>query len=78
MEKLIEAITLAKPETDIEDILSATNLYGQGLIDSLDVIVIIDEINTAFDIEIGAADISRADFMTVESLYDLVKRNGGV
>ena len=78
MEKLIELLAQTKPETEIEDVLNATNLYGQGVIDSLDIIVIIDEINAAFNIEIGAADISRDDFMTVESLYALILRKGGV
>ena len=78
MEKLIEILKLAKPETDIEDILNATDLYGQGVIGSLDIFVIIDEINAAFNIEIGAEDMSRKDFMTVESLYALIVRKGGI
>jgi acyl carrier protein len=77
MEKLIEALKSAKPETDIEDILAAKDLYGQGIIDSLDILVILDEINAAFGIEIGGSDVRREDFMTVESLYRLVQRHGG-
>ena len=77
MEKLIEVLKLAKPETDIDDFLSATDLYGQGVIDSMDIIVIIDEICSAFDIKLGAADISRKDLMTVDSMYELVCRFGG-
>ena len=78
MEKLIETLKLAKPETDIEDFLTAVDLYGQGVIDSLDITVIIDEINAAFDIEIGAADLRHEDFMTVDSIYALINRHGGV
>ena len=77
MDKLIEVLALSKPETDIDDFLSATDLYGQGVIDSLDILIIIDEINAAFDIDIGAADLSREDFMTVESIYAMIKQNGG-
>ena len=74
MDKLIEVLKLAKPETDIEDFLSATDLYGQGVIDSMDIIVIVDEICAAFSINLGATDISRKDFMTVESIYELICR----
>ena len=77
MDKLIEVLALAKPETDIEDFLNATDLYGQGVIDSLDIMVIIDEINYAFSTELGATDISREDFMTVASIYAMIKRCGG-
>ncbi len=77
MQKLIEALRLAKPEADMEDLLSARDLYGQGFIDSLDIITIVGEINAAFNIEIGGADLRREDFMTVESLYALVKRYTG-
>ena len=74
---MIEILALAKPETDIEDFLAATDLYGQGVIDSLDILIIIDEINAAFNINISAADMSREDFMTVDAIRDLVKRHGG-
>ena len=78
VEKLLEVLKLSKPETDIEAFLSATDLYGQGVIDSFDIIVILDEINAAFSTEINTADLRREDFMTVESVYMLIKRHGGV
>jgi len=77
MEKLIELIKLAKPETNIDDFLTATNLYEEGVIDSFDIIILIDEISAAFDIKIKAADIRRKDFMTVADIYDMIKRKGG-
>jgi acyl carrier protein len=77
MDKLIEVFKLVKPETDTETILAATDLYGQGIIDSLDVVVLADEIGAAFDIEITGASISRKDFMTAESIYEMIKRHGG-
>ncbi len=77
MERLIETLKQAKPETDIEDILAAKDLYGQGIVDSLDILVILDEINAAFSIAISGATVRREDFMTVESLYRLIQRHGG-
>jgi acyl carrier protein len=76
MEKLIEIFKEVKSETDIDTILSATDLYGQGVIDSLDIIVLADEICAAFDIEITSASMSRKDFLTVKSIYDMIERHG--
>ncbi len=77
MEKLIEVIKLAKPEADIDDMLSSKDLYGYGLIDSLDILVLVDEINAAYGIEIGGADLRREDFRTLDNIYAMVKRCGG-
>ncbi len=77
MEKLLAVLKLAKPEVDATDFLNARDLYGQGIIDSLDIVVIVDEINAAFGLDIGAADIRREDFTTVEKLFALIKRCGG-
>ena len=75
MEKLLSILKLAKPETDIEEFLSSTDLYGQGIVDSFDIIVILDEINAAYNIDLGGADFSREDFMTVESIRSLIERH---
>lgn len=74
MEKLLEVLQLSKPETDIQDFLNATDLYGQGVIDSLDIVVIVDEICDAFGIEINGAELCREDFITVDSIYSMVQR----
>jgi acyl carrier protein len=77
MDKLIEIFKEIKSETDIETILAATDLYGQGIIDSLDIVVLADEICAAFDIEITGASMSRKDFMTVKSIYAMIERHVG-
>jgi acyl carrier protein len=77
MDKLIDIFKLVKPETDINTILAATDLYGQGVIDSLDIVVLADEICAAFDVEITGASISRKDFMTVNTIYGMIERHGG-
>jgi len=75
MEKMLEILQMAKPEIDIEKALSTDDLYGKGIIDSLDVFIILDEINAAYGIEIGGGDFTRNDFKTVESLSELVERH---
>ncbi len=77
MDKLIKVFKEVKPETDIETILSATDLYGQGIIDSLDIVVLTDEICAEFGVEITGASIRRRDFLTAQSIYDMIVRHGG-
>ncbi len=75
MEKLLEALRLAKPTVDIETMKTSTDLYGQGIIDSFDILVIIDEINAAFGTNITGTSFSRKEFSTVDSIYEMVKRH---
>lgn len=77
MDELLKVLSLAKPTLDIEILKNAHDLYGQGYIDSYDILIIIDELNAAFGIEITGNGFSRADFRTVNSLFELVKRFGG-
>ena len=74
MDKLIEVFKLSKPQTDINLLLKSTDLYGQGLIDSFDILIIMDEICIAYGIAINGADLHREDFKTMNSLYAMIKR----
>lgn len=75
MERLIEVILSSKTTLDREQVSNSKDLYGEGIIDSLDVLIIIDEICAEYEIEIGAADFERSDFKTAESILALVNRH---
>jgi len=75
MEELLSVLTAAKPVVDEETFRNAKDLYGEGIIDSLDIMIILDEINNAYGIEIGPSDFTRGDFRTVADIYNLVQRN---
>jgi acyl carrier protein len=77
MERLLKILLGAKPVADAETLLQSKDLYGEGILDSLDIIVALSELCAAYSIKIDVTDISREDFKTVESIYELVKRNGG-
>jgi acyl carrier protein len=57
--------------------LGARDLYGEGILDSLDIIIVVSELNAAYGIAIGAASFTREDFMTVADIMALVERHGG-
>ena len=77
MERLIKIILGCKSTLGEGDLRTSRDLYGDGLIDSLDIIIIIDELRAEYGIEIKLPDISRADFMNVQAIYELVNRFGG-
>lgn len=75
MDELLKILTLAKPNVDPGVFANAEDLYGQGILDSLDIIIIIDEINVFFGLELSIADFSRDDFRTVDNLYKIIKKH---
>jgi acyl carrier protein len=77
MEKLLKVLLMAKPVLSEETFLKANDLYGEGLLDSLDILIVVDELNAAYEIEIDRAGFSRDDFKTLTNILELVKRHGG-
>jgi acyl carrier protein len=74
MDKVLEAILLAKPGVTESMLKNSKDLYGQGIIDSLAIFIIIDELNAMFNINIGMDEFTRDDFKTVDNIYALVKK----
>ena len=77
MEKLLEVIMAAKPVFDADTFLNAADLFGEGILDSLDILILVSELEAAYDIKISATDLSRKDFMTMKDIGELIKRHGG-
>jgi acyl carrier protein len=77
MERLIQVILRSKSTLEEDDLLASKDLYGDGILDSVDILVVIDELCAEYGFEIGATAFSREDFMSVEAVYAMVKRLGG-
>lgn len=71
MEKLIEILKSIRSDIDYE---KEDRLIDDGLLDSFDVISIIAEINSEFDIEITAEQISPENFNSISALYELIEK----
>jgi acyl carrier protein len=76
-ERLLNVLTAAKPVIDAETFLNSEDLYGEGILDSLDILIAIDELCAEYGAKIDFADFSREDFKTVAAIYELVRRCGG-
>ncbi|MBQ1628201.1 MAG: acyl carrier protein [Treponema sp.] len=71
MEELLNILKEAKPDIDFE---KESNLIDNGLIDSFDVVQLVMQLNEAFDIEIGAEEITPENFNSAESIWKMIQR----
>ncbi|MDR1688170.1 MAG: acyl carrier protein [Clostridiales bacterium] len=73
MERLVKTILLSKSTLNEKDVCSSNDLYGDGLLDSMDIFVLIDEISAEYNIELNPIDLTRKDFKNVESLFKMIQ-----
>ena len=71
MERLIEILKDLHPEVDFS---AATDLIGDGVLDSLDIVTLITEINSTFDVSIPPEEIIPENFASAEAIYALILR----
>ena len=71
-EQIIEILTELRPEFDFtEDV----NFIEEGMLDSFDVVSLVDEIESKFGVAIGGTDVIPENFCSIEAISDTIKRN---
>ena len=71
MEKLLEILSSLHPDVDFE---STSDLVDDGILDSLDIVTLVTEINSEFDVTIPAEDIVPENFNSAEALMALIEK----
>ncbi len=71
MEKLLEILNSVHSDINYE---KEEQLIDKGILDSFDIISIIAEVNDAYDISIGAEDISPENFNSAKALLSLIEK----
>lgn len=71
MEELLNILKEFRPDIEFE---KQTNLIADGLLDSLDIVNIISEMDSAFDIEIPVEEVTPENFASVQAMWALVQR----
>lgn len=71
MEELLSILKEFRPDIDFE---KQTNLIADGLLDSLDIVNIISEMDSAFDIEIPVEEVTPENFASVQTMWALIQR----
>ena len=70
METVLEILAKVKPNVDFKN---ATAIVDDGLLDSMDIVMLVGELNDEFDINITLPYIKPENFKSVESIYHMVQ-----
>ena len=68
-EKLLKILTDLRPDVDFE---AETALVSDGVLDSFDIVSLVAELNSEFDITIGVDDLEEENFDTVDAMLKLI------
>ncbi len=71
MDELITVLSECCPEVDFEN---ETHLIDDELLESLDIVMIVGELNDHFDISISADDLVPENFNSAAAIWALVQR----
>jgi D-alanine--poly(phosphoribitol) ligase subunit 2 len=72
-EKIVDILTELRPEFDFsEDV----DFIEEGMLDSFDVVSLVDELEAQFNIKISGVDVIPENFSTIDNIIHLLKKNG--
>lgn len=72
-EKVLEILSNIRPEFDFSD---DVNFIEEGMLDSFDVVTLVADLDSTFGISIDGVDIVPENFSSVESIINLLLKNG--
>ncbi len=68
-EELLALLKEVRPDVDFE---KEKKLIDDSVLDSFDIITIVQEMNETFDVEINVEDLEPDNFNTVEAMLELI------
>lgn len=74
MNKILEILDSIRPESDFT---KSTNFIEDRLIDSFDIVSLVNELEEAYDILVDALDILPDNFSSLEAIKALIAKSGG-
>lgn len=73
-EKIVAILNELRPEFDFAE--EGVNFIEEGMLDSFDVVNLVTELDSTFGISIDGVDILPENFASIESIENLLKKNG--
>lgn len=73
-EQIIKILTELRPEFDFNQ--KGVNFIEQGMLDSFDMVNLVNDLDSTFGISIDGVDILPENFGTVDAIEQLLKKNG--
>jgi len=74
MDKIYNMLSEIKPEENFKD---SENFIEDGLLDSFDVITLVDMIEEKYGIIIDGLDVLPENFESAKAIADLIEKSGG-
>lgn len=74
MNEIYEMLETLRPEFDFR---SSEDFIEDGFLDSFDVVNLVSDLETKYDILIDALDILPENFNTVDAIVKLIQKSGG-
>lgn len=74
-EKIVEILMELRPEFDFTE---EVNFIEEGMLDSFDIVSLVDELETNFNVKIDGVDIIPENFSSIDSIEALLKKTGVV
>lgn len=71
MEALLDILNELHPEVDFE---TETGLIDNKILDSFDIVTIVAEIDSEYDVQIPAVELTPENFNSAQALYALVEK----
>lgn len=71
-EKLIKILAELRPEFDFSE---NVNFIEEGMLDSFDIVSLVDAIDEEFGVSISGLDILPENFETLEAIENTIKKN---
>ena len=71
MEALLDILNELHPEVDFE---TETGLIDNKILDSFDIVTIVAEIDSEYDVQIPAVELIPENFNSAQALYALVEK----
>ncbi len=71
-EKILSILSELRPDMDFtEDV----DFIEEGMLDSFDMVALVDSLETEFNVIIGATDILPENFCSLDAIVNLVEKN---
>lgn len=74
MKKVLYILSTIRPEVDYT---KSKNFIEDGLLDSMDIVILVSDIDKTYNISIDGVDIIPENFVNIESIENLIRRYGG-
>ena len=71
-EEIIAILNDLRPEFDFSE---NVNFIEEGMLDSFDVVSLVDELESQFNIKINGTDVIAENFSTIDKIEALVKKS---